>query len=293
MKDFFILLYKAFLKFKDDDCITLSSAISFVFILSLIPFLTLGIKLFKAIQGYFMFSEIHINHTDFLLNELSKIIPFISTNWIKANILSQTGGTSLTIFSILMMPMISGIIFHELETAYRRIFNVKTKFMIFRQFFYAFFSIIILLFIFATNFAWAVISTFLSQFEFIFRDSIFLHQIIYFIVNSWLFHTRILSIFLLIFFFIATAKIFLPNYIEIPLKLRFFSATLFAFLWLFAKAVFAYYIKHISIVNIIYGSISSVVIILLWIFYSSITLLFSVEVMYLLNKKSREKTTRL
>ncbi|MBW1957869.1 MAG: hypothetical protein JRF31_06980 [Deltaproteobacteria bacterium] len=37
--------------------------------------------------------------------------------------------------------------------------------------------------------------------------------------------------------------------------------------------------------NLLYGSLSSVIVILLWIFYSSAALLYSVEVMYVLHSR--------
>jgi uncharacterized BrkB/YihY/UPF0761 family membrane protein len=42
-------------------------------------------------------------------------------------------------------------------------------------------------------------------------------------------------------------------------------------------------VQHISEVNLLYGSLSSVILVLMWIFYSSMALLFSVEVMHVLH----------
>jgi membrane protein len=82
-------------------------------------------------------------------------------------------------------------------------------------------------------------------------------------------------------FFLVTVKIFLN--IKIRIKDRLFSAALFSALWIFARELFKLYLIHISRVNLLYGSLSSVIVILLWIFYSSAALLYSVEVMYVLH----------
>ena len=67
------------------------------------------------------------------------------------------------------------------------------------------------------------------------------------------------------------------------MKYRLLSAVLFSVLWIFARGLFKLYLLHISRVNLLYGSLSSVIVILLWIYYSSAALLYSVEVMYVLH----------
>ena len=89
------------------------------------------------------------------------------------------------------------------------------------------------------------------------------------------------SIVILGIFFLATVKIFLN--IKVQMKYRLFSAGLFSVLWIIARRVFKLYLYHVSRVNLLYGSLSSVIVILLWIFYSSAALLYSVEVMYVLH----------
>ena len=285
MKLFFQIVWESIKNFREDDCITLSGAISFVFLLSIIPLMTLAAKFFQVVQKNF-FSGIAINQTEIFLQELNRVIPFVSPQWLKSNIFNSSGGSSLTLFSILMLPMVSGIIFHELETAYKKIFKIPRKLKVIRQFFYAFFTILFLIFIFIANFLWVIISSILSNFASFFEYSSFLYGKLSFFTGSKLLIVEFISIFFLAGFFILTSKIFLPTYLNIKIKNRIIPAFTFAFLWITARSVFSFYLKHMSIVNIIYGSVSSVVIILLWIFYSAITLLFSVEVMFTLTKKA-------
>ncbi|MCB9482295.1 MAG: YihY/virulence factor BrkB family protein [Desulfobacteraceae bacterium] len=284
MKSFFTILWDALLKFKEDDCITLASAISFVFMLSLIPFLTLAAKIFSLVQNSLIYSHHHINQMDLIIKELHEIIPFVSSEWLILNT-QASSSKSLTFFSLLMLPVISGIIFHELETSYRKIFSIHPRLIIVNQFFYAFFTIIVLLIIFTANFVWAVLSSFLTNFTDSFQNS----QAIFKLLNSLekfnLLSTDILSILILMLFFIITSIIFLPPKIKLKFRHRFISAFIFALMWNTAKQAFSFYLSNISIVNLIYGSISSVIIILIWIFYSSVILLFSVEIMFQMFKK--------
>jgi membrane protein len=71
--------------------------------------------------------------------------------------------------------------------------------------------------------------------------------------------------------------------IKIKWRYRLISGTIFCLLWMIARKVFGLYILHISEVNLLYGSLSSVIVILMWVFYSSMALLFSIEVMFVLH----------
>lgn len=287
MKTLFILIREALLKFKNDDCITLASAISFVFMLSLIPFLTLAAEIFGLIQNYFIYKGRFVNHTDLIISELHKIIPFVSSEWFRTNTVTS-GSKSLTFFSLIMLPVISGIIFHELETAYRKIFSIPARMIIVNQFFYALFTIAVLLLIFTANFAWVVLSSILTNITAAFHDSPAIFRFLQALKTFNFFSVDMISLIILMLFFIITSVIFLPSNIHIKIKHRLVSAFIFAFLWNTAKTIFSFYIRNISIVNLIYGSISSVIIILIWIFYSSAILLFSVQIMFQLYKRDSE-----
>lgn len=288
MKHFFYILFSAVKGFKEDDCLTLSSAIAFAFLLSFIPLITLAAKFFQYIQFFFIETS-NVNQLDLFLEELVKVIPFASIDWLKSNISNASTGSSLTFFSIVMLPMTSGIIFHELETAYKKIFKIPQKLKVIRQFFYAFFSIFFLFFIFMANFSWLIISSILASFSNFFQSSIFFSEKLEFLSSTGIQSLEIISIIFLVIFFLLTSKIFLPSSIDLSLKTRLLPAFTFAVLWITARAVFSYYIKNISILNIVYGSVSSIVIILLWVFYSAVTLLFSVEVMHALNTSEQNK----
>jgi membrane protein len=92
---------------------------------------------------------------------------------------------------------------------------------------------------------------------------------------------NVLSVVVLIAFYLGTIKLFLN--IKIQLRHRLVSALVFCLLWILARKLFSVYISHITEVNVLYGSLSSVIVILMWIFYSSLALLFSVEVLHALH----------
>ena len=91
------------------------------------------------------------------------------------------------------------------------------------------------------------------------------------------------SAFLIVAFFFLTVRIFLA--VKIKFLHTAVAALIFSLLWIIAREIFQLYVGHVTRLNLIYGSLSSIIIILLWIFYSSLTLLFSVEILYFLHTK--------
>ncbi|MDX1707682.1 MAG: hypothetical protein R3274_03710, partial [Desulfobacterales bacterium] len=73
------LLIASVNKFAKDDCVTLSLSVSFVFLLSIIPFSTLSILIFDFIKGFFVNNAaLSGNISEVLAEEINHIIPFVS-----------------------------------------------------------------------------------------------------------------------------------------------------------------------------------------------------------------------
>jgi membrane protein len=269
--------------FHKDDCFTLSSSISFIFLFSIIPFSTLSFFVFNAIGQAVFSADIWTNKLiGMIADELVHVIPFVTKTWVKTYIINPKAYGSFTIFSFLLLPIISGFIFHELEISYRKIFNLPGRHLLLGQIFYSIISIFAVLLLYTSNFLWLIISSAASHIHSFLNTNSYLREVLSFTSNylsSIL--TDVVSIVILSIFFLATVKIFLN--IKVQMKYRLFSAGLFSVLWIIARRVFKLYLYHVSRVNLLYGSLSSVIVILLWIFYSSAALLYSVEVMYVLH----------
>ncbi|MCG6974218.1 MAG: YihY/virulence factor BrkB family protein [Desulfobacterales bacterium] len=273
----------AFKTFHEDNCFTLSSSISYIFLFSIIPFSTLSIFVFNAIQRTFFSGEIWANKlVDLIVDELIHVIPFVTKSWVKTYIINPKAYGSFTMFSFLLLPIISGLIFHELEISYRKIFKLPSRHLLLGQIFYSISSIFAVLLLYTSNFLWLIISSAASHFQSFLNTQSYLKDLLSFTS----FHlsaivTNVVSLIVLVIFFLATVKIFLN--IKIRMKYRLLSAALFSILWIFARELFKLYLLHISRVNLLYGSLSSVILILLWIYYASAALLYSLEVMYVLH----------
>ena len=274
----------SFKKFLEDDCFTLSLSVSFVFLLSIIPFATLSILVFDLIQQLFF---AHTNWagqvTDLLADELNQVIPFVSREWMKSHVINPDAYGSFKAINFLMLPIISGLIFKTLETSYRKIFQLPSRHLLLGQAIYVIMSIFAVLLFFISNYIWIIVSTFASHFLNSINKTPYLENLYRLAVG----YTRsqpinLVSLLVLIGFYLVTVKLFLN--VKIKWRYQFLSGLIFCILWILARQFFGLYIQHISEVNLLYGSLSSVILFLMWIFYSSMALLFSLEVMHVLHR---------
>jgi membrane protein len=273
------LFSTALTKFAQDDCVTLSLSISFVFLLSIIPFSTLSILIFDLVKGFFVSSAGWAgNISETLAEEINHIIPFISKEWIKSHVVNPDAYGSFKTINFLMLPIISGLFFKSLEASYRKIFQLPPRHLLFGQAFYVIISVFAGLLFFMSNFIWIILSTVISPILHAANNTPYVNQISKLAFSAFTSHRiNLLSAMVLVVFYLVTIKLFLNN--KIRLRHRLASAVVFCFLWIVARKLFSLYISHITEVSVLYGSLSSVIVILMWIFYSSLALLFSVELL--------------
>jgi len=267
-------------KFVKDDCVTLSLSISFVFLLSIIPFTTLSILIFDFVKGFFITNAAWANNiSEVLADEINHIIPFVSKNWLKSHVINPDAYRSFKAINFLMLPIISGLFFKSLETSYRKIFQLPARHLLFGQAFYVIISVFAGLLFFMSNFIWIILSTVGSHILITINNTPYVNQVYNLAMPVLTSHRlSLLSAVVLIVFYLVTIKLFLNT--KIRFRHRLVSAIVFCLLWLIARQLFSLYISHITEFSVLYGSLSSVILILMWIFYSSLALLFSVEILH-------------
>jgi YihY family inner membrane protein len=270
-------------KFDKDDCVTLSLSVSFVFLLSIIPFSTLSILIFDLVKGFFIANGAFSgNVSEVLAEEINHIIPFVTKNWIKSHVVNPDAYGSFKAINFLMLPIISGLFFKSLETSYRKIFQLPPRHLLFGQAFYVIISLFAGLLFFMSNFILIILSTVISHILDAMNNTPYVNQVSQMAMTAFTSHRiNVLSVMVLIAFYLVTIKLFLN--IKIRFRHQLVSAIVFCLLWIVARKLFSVYISHITEVNVLYGSLSSVIVILMWIFYSSLALLFSVEVLHTLH----------
>jgi YihY family inner membrane protein len=276
------LLSTALTKFALDDCVTLSLSISFVFLLSIIPFTTLSILIFDLVKGLVVSTAWAGNISETLSEEINHIIPFISKEWIRSHVVNPDAYGSFKTINFLMLPIISGLFFKSLETSYRKIFQLPPRHLFFGQAFYVIISVFAGLLFFMSNFMWIILSTIGSHILNAFNNTPYVNQLSKLAFDAFTSHRiNLLSAMVLVVFYLVTIKLFLN--VKIRLRHRLTSAVVFCLLWIVARKLFSLYISQITEVSVLYGSLSSVIVILMWIFYSSLTLLFAIELLYTLH----------
>jgi len=273
----------AFRKFLQDDCFTLSLSISFVFLLSIIPFATLSILIVDFFQKLLFAQASWTGQvTEMLVDDLIQIIPFVSRDWLKTHLINSSSHGSFKIINFLMLPIISGLIFKTLETSYRRIFQLPPRHLLFGQAVYVTMSLFAVLLLFISNFTWIIMSTSVAQVLNTINKTPYLYDIYRLAVSSAnSLQIDGASVLVMIGFFLVTVKLFLN--VKIKLRHQFLGGLIFCLLWILARNFFGFYVQNVTEVNLLYGSLSSVILILMWIFYSSMALLFSIEIMQVLH----------
>lgn len=275
--------------FVRDECTTISSAISFVFLLAIIPFSALFLFLLNAFHNLFMPEIFSDNLVSILMDDINQLIPFVSKAWLQTHLVDSVGRRSFTTINLLMLPIISGLLFKSLDQAFRKIFNLPKRSLLTGQAAYAAMSIFAIVAFFMFNFIWTLVSDATEQLQLAIERTSYLNEqaeylgdffssILDFFSSSQI---NLVSWIILVLFFLTTVKVFLNT--RIKLRHRLNAGALFGFLWIAARTIFGLYIQHVARINVLFGSLGSVCIVLLWVFYSSVALLYSVEFMYALH----------
>jgi uncharacterized BrkB/YihY/UPF0761 family membrane protein len=151
-KFFFNAFWIAGKNFIWDDCLIVASSISFVFLLSIIPFSALFLFLMNLVKDIFLPSLFPQDMVDILVQDIAQFIPFISKKWIYTYLINSVGIGSFTTINIFMLPIVSGVFFKALEESFRRIFHLQRRNLIKGHMLYAALSIFIILAFFMANF---------------------------------------------------------------------------------------------------------------------------------------------
>jgi membrane protein len=263
------LLWGVFKKFNDDHGFFLSSGITFNLLICLIPF----ILLLLALLGTYLYSyrEVlnHIRH--YLENAFPSLDPKIMNNILRIiRDRKIVGGVG-----IVGLVWTSTWVFSSLRTALNIIFQVETGRGILRGK-----GIDLLMILLAGTFL--LISMVLtSGVAFVqgYRFSPFLNTIpvIRFIL-------KYLIPFFFTFWMCFLIYKIIPNK-KIHFKTALQAALLTSLLWEVSKQLFGWYVLHLGRFSILYGSLSTVAIFFIWIYYSSVILLLGGEVAYFLERK--------
>jgi membrane protein len=86
--------------------------------------------------------------------------------------------------------------------------------------------------------------------------------------------------------FTATAVYKIVPHVKVGLRHAFYGAVLFTVLWEVAKHLFTWMVRHVSYIGTIYGSLTTFIIFLLWMYYVSCIFLLGGEFVNSLSRRS-------
>lgn len=259
------ILWEARGAFIKDGCMNLSAALAFYTILSLIPFLFLIV----SAAGYFLGSSDDAHQMVIVF--MDRFFPQASALILKeVKAISQRAGV-LGWVGILSMIWTASVIFSSLEFAMGVVFRVEQRRKYWKSRLLALSmipgsSVIFLLSLFVTAFTGIGGSYGLTILGWEIGRSAFFGFLV-----GYLFPYLVLAL-----AFTAVYRI-IPN-TSISFRHAVAGGASGAFLFELAKHFFTWYIGRSSQYNVIYGSLEAIVILVVWVFYSSIILLFCAEV---------------
>jgi len=259
------ILWEARGAFIKDGCMNLSAALAFYTILSLIPFLFLVV----SVAGYLLGSSDDAH--GMVVAFMDRFFPQASALILKEVRAISQRATVLGWVGILSMVWTASVIFSSLEFAMGVVFRVERRRKFWKSRLLALSmipgsAVIFLLSLFVTAFAGFRASLGLPIGGWDFGRSAFFGFLV-----GYLFPYLVLAL-----AFTAVYRI-IPN-TSVTFRHAAAGGVSCAFLFELAKHFFAWYVVRTPQYNVIYGSLEAIVILVVWVFYSSIILLFCAEV---------------
>ena len=264
--DFFWSVLK---KFDSDHGLFLSSGITFNLLLCLIPMSLLLL----AIVGTYLYSDREVlNHIRrYLENAVPSLDPRIMRNILRIIRDRKIVG----ILGIGGLIWTSTWVFSSLRTAFNMIFRVEKDRGILQG------KAIDLFMILLAGIFLLMSMIFTSGITFI-QSNRFSHLLA--MGQTLRFILKYIIPFLFTFWMCFLIYKIIPNR-KISFKKAFQAALCTSLLWEVSKQLFGWYVQHLGRFSVVYGSLSTLAIFFLWVYYSSAILLLGGEVAFLLEKR--------
>ena len=267
------LLWFALRKFKDDKGFLLSSGLAFTFLVGLIPLLLLLL----FVVGTHLYNDREVlNH---IRRYLENVAPSLDPRVMK-NILRVIRDRKIVgVLGVGGLIWASIWVFSTLRTVLNIIFQVKKGQGVIR----GIATDLLMIFLVGTlhlgSMTLASVMVYLKRYRFSFKSPLelgvlvgfALKYIIPFLLSFWMFF--------LVYKIIPNKKITSGTALQ--------AALFTSLLWEGAKHLFGWYVLSLGGFTMVYGSLSTLAIFVLWVFYSSTILLMGGEVAYFLEKRGR------
>lgn len=269
----FSLLWRALVKFNDDNGLFLSSGITFNILINLIPF----VMLLLASIGTYLYNDQAV--LDYIRHYLRDVAPVLDPR-IMNNLMEVIQNRRIVgILGFIGFLWLSACVFGALRTALNIVFQVEKKRGILRGIGTDLLMILLTGILLLVSMILSSAVTFLQGYQG--RIPVAIGPTLQWILKY-------------LIPFCLTVGMFFFIYKIIPYKEILFLSALRAalftsLLWEIAKHLFTWYIANLAEYTIVYGSLSTLVVFVLWVYYSSSILLLGGELTCLLEEDRQMK----
>lgn len=258
--------------FVRDDCFNLAASISYFLIVSIVPLSLLMVALFGYVLGESQ--ELY----QYALAKLISAFPSV-TRSVTAELKSLIIFRGISSFTFLVYCFLSLQLFYSMEHAMNVIFEVPKKRHIFVSILWSILTVtLVMLFL--------MLAFFLSSFAGVFREhpmnvfGIAVGLKVAILLKYIIPYLLVLSVFTTIFIIVPKARVRTIH--------AFYGALLVTVLWDLGKNFFTWYVKNVADLGMIYGSLTTFIFALLWVYYSSCIVLLGGEFVYCLTTSRRK-----
>ena len=270
----FSLLWQALRKFNDDNGFFLSSGIAFNILMNLIPF----IMLLLALVGTYLYNDQDVLHhiRGYFRDVAPALDPKIMENLADVMQNRQIVG----ILGFVGLLWFSTWVFSSLRIVLSIVFRVEKSLGMLRGIGIDLFMILLVGMLLLVSMILSSVVTFLQGYQG--RILVAIGPTIQWMLKYLLPFFLTYCMFVLIYKIIPNRRIHFSSALQ--------AALFTSLLWELAKHLFGWYVVHLARYSIFYGSLSTLVIFIFWVYYSSTILVVGGEFAYFL-EEDRQRST--
>lgn len=256
-------LITSFRDFFKDEGVYLSAALSFFSVLSIIPLLMFTVNVLISLTNEDRIAR-------FVYNKLVYFLPSIEIQIVgeikKLLMMKGIGEISIVLYGLFSLQL-----FTALEFSLNKIFKISERRSLLTSFFMAFFLVLLIIVVVGLSFG---ISYFIRQATLSFFTKL---------TPFTAFLLKYVITYILLFTLVALFYKLLPKR-KIRTSSILIGAFVTAVLIEIAKYLFSYYVSEVIRINTLYGSVSTFLALLMWLFYAWAVFLFGAELVNNLEK---------
>ena len=246
-----------------DECLILSAAISFCAIFSIIPFLFL----------LFVIWGVFVGSSDMLYAQIVQfaraLAPDISQGVLEDIRTVVAHRSALGWVGIFFLFWIFDVVFYSIAHAFDRIFGAGKRRKYYRMKIASFSVVLLACAVLYFFIQLAVVATAIRNTNF----GIGGVDLSFYVAKSLSFPSLVYVVLIMVFTLMFRVMPTVP--VRFPFAVM--GGVIFVNLWYLAKFAFHWYVENIAVFNIIYGTLGTLIVVVLWIYYSANILLISAE----------------